>query len=356
MKRSRKPKRSGAILVLLALLMVPLLAMVAFTMDYGYLLKVRTDLQRAADAAALAAVQDLVPASDGSQDFAAVRAAVRTYVTTNIDASFQVLDADIEIGRYDPATIYTNPTLLSTGIRDTVRVTLRRDAQANSPVSLFVAPVLGIQDTDVVATATAVLQKATTLRPGNDILPFAVPQAMWDNQGETDQWIIYGDGKLADEYGNEVPGNWGTVDIGGTDNSTDDLVDQINNGLRQEDLDDLYTDGRIPSSTHIDCEQPANMQGDSGLSVGIKSAVQDAHGQKRIVPIYDYFDTSSGLEFHIVRWGVVTVVDSGWTGAKKTFVRIEKDHVYSGELRAQTDLSNAVNVIEGAFTYPVLVQ
>ena len=356
MKRNRKPKRLGANLVLVALLMVPLLAMVAFTVDYGYLLKVRTDLQRAADAAALAAVQDLIPASDGTQDLAAARATVRAYAATNVDASFQVLDSDIEIGRYDPATIYSNPTLLSTGIYDTVRVTLRRDSQANSPVSLFFASVLGIHDSDIAVTATAVLQKATTLGPGNDILPFSVPQAMWDTQGETDQWTIYGDGRLEDGDGNEVPGNWGTVDIGGTDNSTDDLVDQINTGLRQEDLDDLAYDGRIPSSTHINCDQPVSLNGDPGLSVGIKSAVRNAHGKKRIVPIYDTLDTSDGLEFHVVRWGVVTVIDSAWVGEKNTYVKVEKDHVYSGELRPQTNLGNTVNVIEGAFTSPVLVE
>ena len=204
--------------------------------------------------------------------------------------------------------------------------------------------------------ATAVLQKATTLRPGNDILPFAVPQSLWDDQGEIDQWTIYGDGKLEDGDGNVVPGNWGTVDIGGTDNSTADLVDQINDGLRQEDLDDLANDGRIPLSTHIDTNQPANINGDPGLSVGIKSAVRAAHGKKRIIPIYDTFDASVGLEFHIVRWGVITVIDSNWTGEKNTSVKVEKDCVYSGELRPQTDLANVVDVIEGAFTSPVLVE
>jgi hypothetical protein len=356
MKRNRKSKRSGTVLVLIALLIVPLLAMVAFAVDYGYLLKVRTDLQRAADATALAAVQDLISASDGTQDLATVRATVREYAAMNVGASFQVLDSDIEIGRYDPATIYSNPTLLNTGVYDTIRLTLRRDSQANSPVSLFFAKVLGIYDSDITATATAVLQKVTTLRPGNDILPFSVPLDMWNGQSEIDQWKIYGDGKLEDGDGNVVPGNWGTVDIGDTNNSTDDLVDQINDGLRQEDLDDLDNDGRIPSSTHIDCDQPLNLNGDPGLSVGIKSAVRAAHGKKRIIPIYDTIDTSVGLEFHVVRWGVITVIDSHWIGENNTHVKVEKDNFYSGELRPQTDLSNVVNVIEGAYTSPVLVE
>ena len=110
-RTSCRHNRSGAVAVLLALLMVPMLVMVAFSVDYGYLLRVECDLQRCADAAALACVQDLVPDATGTQDLDAVRGALRNYVTANSDQSFQVLDADIEIGRYDPATIYTNVTL-----------------------------------------------------------------------------------------------------------------------------------------------------------------------------------------------------------------------------------------------------
>ena len=172
-------RRRGTVAVLTALLMVPLLAMVAFAVDYGFLLKIRTDLQRAADAAALAAVQDLVPAPNGWQNVEAVRARIREYLVRNFDPSFTILDSDIEIGRYDPATIYSQVTLLNTGIFDTVRITVRRDAQANQPVSLYFARVLGANHADVSASATAVLQKASLIPPGAKILPFAVSRDEW---------------------------------------------------------------------------------------------------------------------------------------------------------------------------------
>ncbi len=38
--------RRGAIMVMAALLMTALVGLIAFSVDYGYLLKVRTDLQR----------------------------------------------------------------------------------------------------------------------------------------------------------------------------------------------------------------------------------------------------------------------------------------------------------------------
>jgi hypothetical protein len=358
-RASRAHKRDGAILILVVVMVIPLLAMVAFAVDYGYLLKVRTDLQRTADSAALAAVQDLIPASDGTQDLDAVRATVRAYAASNTGSAFQVLDADIEIGRFDPDLIYSQVTLLNTGVFDAVRVTVRRDAQANSPVSLFFARALGIQGSAVTATATAVLQKATTLGPGADVLPFAVPVHVWSSRKSGDVWSIFGDGRLADENGTVVTGNWGTVDIGSTTNSTSDLRDQINDGLRQVDLDALYVDGRIPANTHIDSTQQMWVNGDPGISAGMQSAVQAAHGTKRLVPLYD----ALGGEFHgshvevsVVGWGVVTVVDSHWGGSKNTRVDVEKSFSYFGELCAQGNLSLADGAVEGAFTSPVLVE
>ena len=279
MRRRGRQERRGAILMLTALLALPLLGMVAFAVDYGYLLKVRCDLQRSADCTALAAVQSLLPDSSGFQDLAAVRAAVRDYAARNFDTSFIVLDSDIQIGRYDPAGIYANVTLLSTGIYDTVRVTLRRDSQANSPVSLFFSRVIGTSSADVVATGTAALQKGRYLPPGANVLPFAVPRNEWESTNTGDTWTIYGDGQMLDGSGNPVPGNWGTLDIGSQSNSTSDLGDQIVNGLDQTDLDALLQDGRIPSDEYIDAQDPTWLQADTGISIGLRSYVQQVHGE-----------------------------------------------------------------------------
>ena len=358
--RRRSNKRVGAIVVLAAVLMTFCVGALAFSIDYGLLLKARTDLQRAADASALAAVQELFATDDGTQDLSRVRDMARTYVNSNTGGSFTVPDADIEIGRFDPAQIYTNVVLLNDGVFDAVRITLRRDGTNNPAVPFYFAPLLGMQNAPVAATATAVLQKATRIPDGSDILPFTVPQTLWDSLGENDEWIVYGDGKLEDPSGNEVPGHWGTVDIGGEDNSTADLVDQIENGLQQSDLDSLYDAGTIPQSTHIDANEPAWLSGDTGLSSGIKDAVRSTHGTSRIVPIYDTIGGSplagENLQFHIVAWGVVTVVDSGWQGAQNTHVTLQKSYIYDGDLRPHPDLSNTADIIDGAYTMPVLVE
>lgn len=364
--RENKPtckRRRGISLVLTTLLMVPLLAMVAFSVDYGYLLKIESDLQRCADHAALACVQDLVPKSDDdghhwTQDLDQVRATLRNYVAMNLDPSFQVLDADIEIGRYDPATIYSNVTLLNNGIFDAVRVTLRYDATANSRVALFIAPVIGMRDAAVTATATAVLQKPLALPPGAFVLPFTVPQDVWDGRGMGDEWSIYGDGKITDDFGAEIPGNWGTLDIGSTNNSTDALNSQIKNGLKKSDINALYADGRISTTKYINASHTVSMQGETGLSTGLKHSVVPIHGQMRILPIFNSNSGAGGnnLEYNVVKWGVVKVVDSNWQGEKNTNITIAKSYDYHGELLPNPDLSSTDWHVEGAFTSPVLVE
>src|SRR5260370_40779784 len=59
--RSCDTRRRGAIAPLCALLLVPLLAMLAFAIDTGYMCLTETELQNAADAAALAGANALQP-------------------------------------------------------------------------------------------------------------------------------------------------------------------------------------------------------------------------------------------------------------------------------------------------------
>jgi len=353
-------RRHGVIVVLTAVMLVVLVGLVAFAVDYGYLLKIRADMQRSADAAALAAVRDLIRQPDGTQDLDQARATARTYAKDNLeDGAFQVATSDIEIGRFDPQSIYSGVVLLGNGTFDTVRVTLRRNGSDNPSVPLYFARVLGATESTVQATATAVLQKASAIEPGADVLPFATPKALWDSLTPGDTWSAYGNGKLKDEEGADVPGNWGTLDIGPTDNSTNALNEQILNGLTQSDLDALYQAGRIPDNSLIDSSSSTWMQGDTGLSSGLKQSVLQIHGQQRLVPIYDELGgnlTGNNVEFKVVGWGVVTVVDSEWKGEQNTRVVLRKSHIFQGKLRPVDSLGTTGGTIDGAFTSPVLVE
>jgi hypothetical protein len=345
--------------VLTALLLVPLVGMLAFSIDIGYLLKKRAELQRAADAAALAAVQDLLPNPDGSQNLDSVRTTLRRYVAENVSDvdGFAVLDSDIRIGRFDPATVYTNFTILDDGIFDTVQVTVRRDASANAPVPLFFGGIFGMVDSDVSATATAVLQKASLLRPGTGVLPFSIPRADWNAVPAGTIWSIYGDGRIVNESGQLLPGNWGTLNLGTSANSTATINDQVVNGLQQVHLDALYNEGRIATNEYIDSRVAFDANSDPGLSGGMKSSLQAVEGQSRLIPIYDSLtNQGASIEFNVTGWAVATVVGSQFKGNNNTYVKIRKTFLYDGYLRPNPDLSVTDGIIEGAYTAPVLVE
>lgn len=352
--------RRGALSVLAAFLMIPLIIMLAYSIDIGYLLKKRAELQRAADAAVLASVRDLVPDSDGNQNLDQVRSTLRQYASNNIldVRGFTVLETDIKIGRLERETVYSEVTLLDDGILDAVRVTLRRDASANEPIRLLFGGVLGIIRSEVRATATAVLQKPSLLRPGAGVLPFSIPQDEWNATQPGQIWSIYGDGRMVDGSGQQIPGNWGTLNLGPSSNSTAEINDQILNGLQQSHLSGLHAEGRIPSHEHIDSSVPFNANADPGLSAGMKSSLEAIKGQSRLIPIYD--STSSGggnnLEFHVSGWAVATLHDSNFSGSKNTYVQIKKSFLYDGVLRPNRDLSKTEDVIEGAYSTPVLIQ
>lgn len=359
---SQHRKRKGAVVVLVATMMVVLVALVAFAVDIGAVLKVKTDMQRSADAAVLAAAQALAPDPDGSQSEANAIQTVRDYVAMNLGnvegAAFSVDGADIEIGRFDPNTIYQNVSLQNDGVLDTVRVTLRRDGVVNPRAPLFFGRALGIQDASLQVTSTAVLQKPNTMREGSDILPFAVHVDLWNDTDVDESFTVYGDGRVEDENGHQVPGNWGTCDIGDRNNSTSELNDQILNGLRQSDLDALHADGRIAQSEYIDGNADIWVEADTGLSSGLKHSVQEVHGAEKIIPIYDSLSSGNGnnLQYHIVDWGVVTVVDSCWRGANNTWVEVRRAHLYSGDLSAKPNSLSQPAAIDGAYASAVLVE
>ena len=65
--RTNRHSRRGATLVLFAVMLVVLLAMVVFAIDIGYICLTRTQLQAAADSAALAAAVALGDGGDQSR-------------------------------------------------------------------------------------------------------------------------------------------------------------------------------------------------------------------------------------------------------------------------------------------------
>jgi hypothetical protein len=137
-------------LVLCAFLMVVVLAVVAFAVDLGYVVLIRTEMQVAADAAAMAAVADL-PDDEAANEVAL------DYATLNSRGDEDVLaESDIEWGTWDADT--ATFTVTDPAAADSVRVRLRKTAARDNAVPLFFASILGLRSTDVEAVAVARLQ------------------------------------------------------------------------------------------------------------------------------------------------------------------------------------------------------
>lgn len=138
--------RSGAIVPLVAILLGFILAMVAFAIDVGYIALADTELQRTADACAIAAVQRL------PNQAAAVAAAQAVARQNRASAGPDLAVSDVLFGKWDRDTATLTASESSP---DAVKVTLGRTQARGNPLNLFFAPVIGTSMADVTTTATA---------------------------------------------------------------------------------------------------------------------------------------------------------------------------------------------------------
>jgi len=153
--RSRVGQR-GTISVFFALLLVFVLgAITAMAVDIGHLWLVRSQLQNAADAAALAGVRDL---NGVSTQYPFAISAARNYGSANdADGTHADIDpGDVVLGRWDMTNKTFAPTLLPSYAVNAVQVTARRTAATGNAVDMYFAQLLGIGSQDVTAQAIAV--------------------------------------------------------------------------------------------------------------------------------------------------------------------------------------------------------
>lgn len=153
-------RRRGVVAVLVAVLLVTLLGFAALTVDVGAMYNARAELQRTADAAALAAASKLSDYSTGDPlSLATYTAQTLTGHNGVFDRSLTLDSGDIVFGRgnYNPAA-GTFSFAAGTDAPDAVRISVRlSESSANGPLDLFFAAIFGKTSTDVSATATAMM-------------------------------------------------------------------------------------------------------------------------------------------------------------------------------------------------------
>ncbi len=172
-------QRSGTVLLFLVFSLVGLLGLAALATDVGHVWAVRTELQGAVDAAALAGAANLVDATATTVTLDQARIAATNYGALNkADQGAVVIDgnADLTFGDWnlDTATFVTGVDLTDPEQVTAVRVEGRMDGVRNPRVAAVLGKLVGRNEFAVGATATGYLGWAGTFQPGTFDLPIVI--------------------------------------------------------------------------------------------------------------------------------------------------------------------------------------
>ncbi|HEY5658576.1 MAG TPA: pilus assembly protein TadG-related protein [Myxococcota bacterium] len=159
--------------------LVTLIAMASLAIDVGVLWAARTQLQNAADAAALAGAMNLIDTDGPSVTADLARVTAVDVASRNCAASVESLTldaADVAIGRWalDTRTFDAGVDLSDPDQVSAVSVRTRLDAASNGPVPAIFSRVLGREAFSVAADATAYLGFAGGVGPGEIELPIVI--------------------------------------------------------------------------------------------------------------------------------------------------------------------------------------
>lgn len=352
LRAPRRLHRKGAVLPLVAALSVIIVGMLAFAVDLGYISFVRGQMQSAADSAALAATSQLLDRGmlkgDQTQSSSISLANMQgsRFSSANVagGVSLTLGPSDVTYGYVANPKDPTSPFDTTHTPYNSARVLVQRTSARNTELGLFFAPIFNMGSMPLQANATATFEsniKGFQFNPNvaNQtclLLPYTLDVTIWDaalaGTGGTDVWkydsktkaITAGsDGvrevKLFPTKGNS-PGNFGTVDIGDANNSTADIARQILYGPNKADFDKMGGKIELGSGGTL------VLQGDTGISAGVKDEMTSIKGQPRVIPLYQAPVTGNGnnSRYTIVRWAGCVILDVQLTGGNK-YVTIQPE-------------------------------
>jgi len=326
-------------------MIIVLVGMVAFSVDIGYVLSAKEDLQRSADASALAACWEFGKqlgkgntstvaagyARTTAAQYAALNRVTGDAMSLNTNASNSP-DGDVVLGYIanfkDAQCAFQTDG--SNGY-NAVKVRLRKDSTANGQVPYFFARIFGKHGQSLHTEAIAGLIRDVKgfqipSSGGNiGILPYTLDLQTWTpfvaNSGTDNyRWnpvtkkVEAGADGLVEvnlfPQGTGSPGNRGTVDIGSSNNSTADIARQILYGISPSDL------AHHGGSLTFDSSGKLYLNGDTGISAGVKDELESIKGQPRIIPIFSSVSgNGNNANYTIVKWQGIRIMNVKLTGS-----------------------------------------
>ena len=207
----RFKSENGVVAVIVALSIVALMMVTALTIDVGSLYEERRHLQTVADAAALAGVQELPENVDGAIE-KAIEYASRCGVNINL--------SDVEVS----SRWVENDTITVNAINP------------NAP--LYFARVIGLSETQVVASAIAIVASP---EEHVGVVPWGVPEDIWDPGEEV--VLKYGSGPDGHTFcGNFQPL---TIDHPGGNEYKYNIIDGAETPLYVGDMIETLTGNKV---------------------------------------------------------------------------------------------------------------
>jgi len=326
MRRStvRKFESRRAIAAALFALMLPvLIGMTSLAVDVAMITVARGQLRVASDAAALAAAPQLGTenrvrgSSNLSSEISGANTQAYSFARKNrvlnaapvLSTNFSnATGGDILVGYLD----WQNPnatldsSLGSEAAYNSVQVTLKRDAQHGGLVPTIFASLMGFKGSTVTVSSTATCQNFAVAGVKSDgssninLLPIVLDVDTWKAMmaGTTlDQYayntttgaVTSGTDGVAESklypVASGSPGNWGTIKVGVSNNSTSILNSQIQYGITPQQAA-TFPGGVIALDSTL--SPPSyTFSGNPGISAGIKSSLNAIIGKPVLVPIYD---------------------------------------------------------------------
>jgi hypothetical protein len=390
---AQRPRR-GAITPLTAFLLVFVIGMVSFAVDLGWVVVVRTELQAAADAAALAGADPLMDgyvqyqmASSASQPtilsnaMSTARTKAKTFASYNGAggvSSLTLLDSDIEFGLTDASGNYTAYNSKSPVFPNTIKIVVRRDGNANGSLNLFFAQVLGNATSNLSARAAAtitggVVDSFSSSSPHNiRVLPVAYDVNAWNNFISTGLWpdgtSSYDANGVAQlqvyPYVKDT-GNFGLLSLDDSHIGASTIDGWINYGVSTSDVAALQSAKLIPLSGHNPLSW--DWTGDTGFKSDNVQTMNTWIGTTFYLPLFNPYNASdasyqagvgngSNYFYNIVQFVGVKIVQSP---SSNTQVYIEPAAVMDTaavfSTTAPVDTSKPGTVVT-TFTYPRLSQ
>ncbi len=241
----------------------------------------------------------------------------------------------------------------------------------NGQVPVFFAQIWGKDgcSAQVEATAGVLKNVAGFKAPATSsetlgILPFALDIDTWNAvlaQQTADDWSWDYDTKTITPgsdgvhecnlfpQGTGSPGNRGTIDIGSDNNSTAVIARQITDGVTSEDLE--HHGGTL----QLDESGELLLNGDTGISAGVKEELASIMGEPRIIPIFSQVaGPGNNAQYTIVKFVGVRILDVKLTGSMSSKrVIIQPANVLTkGAIAGPPEQTTSYFV----YSYPILVR